>query len=161
MEDKSKPIMKMTATVPYLLLEREDLRNASVDGVAEPGLRLVGDGDDGLAAVGDGEVREQLGGVAGAEHLVDGGEPGRALVGAEVGREHALRHAPPPQKLARAARRPRTRRACSSVVGCSSSGHVEGRSMLLAVVCFLPTQTSKWSTTQRDRRGKEWCLIED
>jgi len=119
-------------SIEHLLLEGEDLRDAAVDGVAEPGLRLVGDGDDGLAAVGDGEVGQQLGGVAGAEHLVDGGEARGALVAAEVGREHALRHAPPAQELARAARRPRARRGSSSrgpSVGSSSSssGHVDRR----------------------------------
>jgi hypothetical protein len=115
----------------HLLLEGEDLGDAAVDGVPEPGLRLVGDGDDGLAAVGDGEVGQQLGGVAGAEHLVDGGEARGALVAAEVGREHALRHAPPAQELARAARRPRARRGSSSGSGSGSGGpfvgHVVGR----------------------------------
>ena len=87
-----------------LLLESEDLGDAAVDGVPEPGLRLVGDGDDGLAAVGHGEVGQQLGGVAGAEHLVDGGEVRRALLVAEVGREDAAAHALAAQELARPAR---------------------------------------------------------
>ena len=91
-------------SIEHLLLEGEDLRDAAVDGVAEPGLRLVGDGDDGLAAVGDGEVGQQLGGVAGAEHLVDGGEVRRALLVAEVGCEDAAAHALAPQELARPAR---------------------------------------------------------
>jgi hypothetical protein len=81
-------------------------------------------------------VGQQLGGVAGAEHLVDGGEARGALVAAEVGREHALRHAPPAQELARAARRPRARRGGSGGRGrggpsvgssSSSSGHVDRR----------------------------------
>jgi hypothetical protein len=75
-------------------------------------------------------VGQQLGGVAGAEHLVDGGEARGALVAAEVGREHALRHAPPAQELARAARRPRARRGGGGPsVGSSSSssGHVNRR----------------------------------
>ena len=107
-----------------LLLEGEDLGDAAVDGVAEPGLRLVGDGDDGLAAVGLGQVREQLGGVACAEDLVDGREPGRALVRAEVGREDALRHAPPAQELARPARRPRRTRGCHAGVSTTTRSHV-------------------------------------
>lgn len=100
--------------------------DAAIDGVAEPGLGLVGDGDDGLAAVGDGEVGEELGGVAGAEHLVDRREPRRPLLRAEVGREHALRHAPPPQELARAARRPGSRpRRGSGSAGSRSTSHTD------------------------------------
>ena len=90
----------------HLLLEREDVGDAAVDGVAQPRLRLVGDGDGGLGAVGERQVGEELGHVAGAEHLVDGGEVRRALLVAEVGREHAPAHALAPQELARAARRP-------------------------------------------------------
>jgi hypothetical protein len=64
--------------------------------VAEPGLRLVGDGDDGLAAVGDGEVGQQLGGVALlapntlwlAAKRGSARRPGRGRA-VEVGREHA------------------------------------------------------------------------
>jgi len=78
--------------------------DAAVDGVAQPGLRLVGDGDGGLRAVGERQVREKLGHVAGAEHLVDGGEVRRALLVAEVGREDAAAHALAPQELARPAR---------------------------------------------------------
>jgi hypothetical protein len=66
---------------------------------------------------------------------VDGREPRRALVAAEVGREHALGHAPPPQELARAARGPGARRrrgggGGGSSASSSSSGHGDlGRSI--------------------------------
>jgi len=92
-----------------LLLEGEDVGDAAIDGVAEAGLRLVGDSDGGLGAVGERQVGEQLGHVAGAEHLVDGGEVRRPLLVAEVWREHAPAHALAPQKLARAARRSKSR----------------------------------------------------
>ena len=46
---------------------------------------------------------EKLGSVAGAEHLVHGGEVGRALVGVEVRRENTSFHALPSEKLAGAA----------------------------------------------------------
>jgi hypothetical protein len=52
---------------------------------------------------------------------VDGGEPGRALVRAEVGREDALRHAPPPKELARPARRPSARRTCHSGISTATT----------------------------------------
>jgi hypothetical protein len=91
----------------YLLLQREDVGDAAVDGVAQPGLGLVGDGGRRLAPVGGGHLLQQLGRVAGAEHLVDGRELRRPVLGAEVGREHALRRALAPQELARPTRRPR------------------------------------------------------
>jgi hypothetical protein len=94
-------------SIGYLLLEREDVGDAAVDGVAQPGLRLVGDGGRRLAPVAGGHLLEQLRRVAGAEHLVDGGELRRPVLRAEVWREHALRRALASQELARAARRAR------------------------------------------------------
>jgi hypothetical protein len=93
--------------VGYLLLESEDVGDAAVDGVSQPGLGLVGDGGRRLAPVGGGHLLEQLRRVAGAEDLVDGGELRRPVLRAEVWREHALRRALAPQELARPARRAR------------------------------------------------------
>jgi len=101
----------------YLLLEREDVGDAAVDGVAQPGLRLVGDGGRRLAPVGGGHLLQQLGRVAGAEHLVDGRELRRPVLGAEVGSEHALRRALAPQELAGATRRPRRAAAAAGARG--------------------------------------------
>lgn len=64
--------------------------DTSIDRVADASLSLIGNGDDGLTSVVDGEVREELGDVARAKHLVDGREPCRALLGAEVRREYAV-----------------------------------------------------------------------
>jgi hypothetical protein len=94
-------------SIGYLLLEREDVGDAAVDGVAQPGLRLVGDGGRRLAPVARGHLLEQLRRVAGAEHLVDGCELRRPVLRAEVWREHALHRALASQELARAARRAR------------------------------------------------------
>jgi hypothetical protein len=96
----------------YLLLQREDVGDAAVDGVAQPGLRLVGDGGRRLAPVAGGHLLQQLGRVAGAEDLVDGGELLRPVLRAEVRREHALRRALAPQELARPARRARGAATC-------------------------------------------------
>lgn len=50
------------------------------------------------------DVQQELGDVAGAEHLVHGGKPGGALVGAEVRSKYAPADALPPQELASPAR---------------------------------------------------------
>jgi hypothetical protein len=117
----------------YLLLQREDVGDAAVDGVAQPGLRLVGDGGRRLAPVGGGHLLQQLGRVAGAEHLVDGRELRRPVLGAEVGSEHALRRALAPQELAGATRGPR--RAATAAGG----SHDRQRLMLWSLA---PSRTS-------------------
>ena len=78
--------------------------DAAVDGVAEARLRLVADGDDGVEALVRGDLEEELGHVAGAEHLVHRREVRRALLRVEVGREDAPAHALAAEELARAAR---------------------------------------------------------
>lgn len=88
-----------------LLLEGEDGGDAAVDGIGEARLGLVADGEHGVAAAGRGDVQQELGHITGAEHLVHGGELGRALLRSEVGREDAPAHALAPQELARAAGR--------------------------------------------------------
>ena len=78
--------------------------DAAVDGVAEARLGLVADGDDGVQALVGRDLEQQLGHVAGAEHLVHRREVRRALLRVEVGREDAPAHALAPQELARPAR---------------------------------------------------------
>ena len=92
-----------TTRATYLLLEGEDVGDAAVDGVAEARLGLVADGDDGVQALVGRDLEQQLGHVAGAEHLVHRREVRRALLRVEVGREDAAAHALAPEELARAA----------------------------------------------------------
>jgi hypothetical protein len=61
---------------------------------------------------------QHLADIAGAEDLVDDGKLVRVL-GREVWREHALLRAPPPQQLARCARR-----AAAAPTPASAAGHV-------------------------------------
>ena len=89
-----------TTRATYLLLEGEDVGDAAVDGVAEARLGLVADGDDGVQALVGRDLEQQLGHVAGAEHLVHRREVRRALLRVEVGREDAPAHALAPQELA-------------------------------------------------------------
>ena len=88
-----------------LVLEEGDGGDAAVDGVPHPGVGLVDEAADGVGPLRRGHIEQHLADVAGAEHPVHHGEPLR-LLRREVGREHALRRAPPPQKLARRARCP-------------------------------------------------------
>ena len=94
-----------------LLLEAEDLAledgdgaDAAVDGVLGAGLGLVGEGVHGVLALVRLDLVQELAHVAGAEDLVHVRELLR-LLRREVRREDAVRHALPPQELARRARR--------------------------------------------------------
>jgi hypothetical protein len=89
-------------------LEDGDVGHASVDGVAEARVGLVGERVDGILPLRVRELVEELGDVAGAEHPVHVGELDR-VVGREVGREHAPPRALAPEELARRARRARRR----------------------------------------------------
>lgn len=77
------------------LLEEGDESDAAIDRVPEAGLRLVGQGVDGVIALRSAELVEDLGDIAGAEDLVDVGKP-LGVVRWEVRREDALRRALPP-----------------------------------------------------------------
>lgn len=88
-----------------LVLEEGDGGDAAVDGVPHTGVGLVDEAADGVGPLRRRHIEQHLADVAGAEHPVHHGEPLR-LLRREVGREHALRRAPPPQKLARRARCP-------------------------------------------------------
>jgi len=92
-----------------LALEHGDGADAAVDGVLDARLGLVGERAHGVLPLVRQQLVEQLGHVAGAEHLVHVGELLR-LLRREVGREHAPRQALAPQELARRARRPGTGR---------------------------------------------------
>lgn len=96
----------------HLLLQGEDVRDAAVDRVAEPGLSLVGDGDGRLAPIADGKVHEELRHVAGPEHLVDRREVRRPLLVSKVRGKDTPPHTLPPQELARPARRTEPRHRC-------------------------------------------------
>lgn len=86
-----------------LLLQSNNGGDATVDRVGEPSLSLVGNGDDGIVAAVGRDVQQELGHIAGTEHLVNRGEPGRALVRPEVRGEYAPADALPPQEFACAA----------------------------------------------------------
>nr|GMC50190.1 serine, glycine, tyrosine and glutamine-rich protein-like [Ipomoea batatas] len=87
-----------------LVLEQRDDADAAVDGVAEPHVRLVSQRVHGVLALVRLQLVQQLRHVARAEHLVHARELLR-LIRREIRREHALRLALPPQKLASRARR--------------------------------------------------------
>ena len=76
------------------------MRHTTPDGISDPGLRLVGDGDGSRTAAAHRQVREELGDVAGAEHLVHGREMDLGLIVAEVGCKYADVLAFSPQELA-------------------------------------------------------------
>lgn len=85
------------------VLEDGDEADAAVDRVSEAELGLVRQRVHRVLPLGHVEVAEDLGHVAGPEHLVDVGELLR-LVRREVRGVHALQRALPPEKLARRAR---------------------------------------------------------
>ena len=76
------------------------MSNTPVDGIAESGLSLIGNGDHSLAAVVLGHLEEQLRCVAGPEHLVHCREAGSTVLVAEVRGEDAVGGALAPQELA-------------------------------------------------------------
>lgn len=108
-------------------MESEDAGDAAVDGVAEPGMGLEADADDGVEALVDGDVEEKLGDVACAEHLVHRREVRRSLLRVEIGREDAPAHALPPQKLAGPARPTAAPQRSSSDAASGTTTHVTGR----------------------------------
>nr|GMC54061.1 muscle M-line assembly protein unc-89-like isoform X2 [Ipomoea batatas] len=91
------------------LKHMRDDADAAVDGVAEPHVSLVSQRVHGVLALVRLQLVQQLRHVARAEHLVHARELLR-LIRREIRREHALRLALPPQKLASRARRVRRRR---------------------------------------------------
>ena len=84
----------------YLLLQGEDVGDAAIDGISNPGLSFISDGDDGLTAISHRHMQQQLGHIAGTKHLVNCGKPSRALLRAEIRRKNAVSCTLPPQELA-------------------------------------------------------------
>ena len=101
--------------------------DAAVDRVAEPSLGLVADGDDGVEALVRRDLEQQLGHVAGAEHLVHRREVRRALLRVEVGREDAAADALAPEELAGAAGPAATAAAAASSRSWASAGAAAAR----------------------------------
>nr|GMD98488.1 hypothetical protein BHE74_00017168 [Ipomoea batatas] len=63
---------KKVGEVRNLLLQSKDVRNAAINGILKPGLSFIGDGNGGVGAVFDGEMREQLRSITGTKNLMDG-----------------------------------------------------------------------------------------
>ena len=70
--------------------------DAAIDGVSEPSLSLVANSDDGVEPFVDGNMAEQLGNVAGSEHLVDRRKVGCALLRIKIRCKYAPHHTLPP-----------------------------------------------------------------
>lgn len=85
-------------------MKGEDVGDAAVDGVPEPGLRLVTNGDHGVGPLLHRDVEEELRHVTSSEHLVHRREMSRALLRVEMRRKYAPCHTLPPQELACPAR---------------------------------------------------------
>nr|GMD22228.1 hypothetical protein BHE74_00054844 [Ipomoea batatas] len=82
-----------------------DVGDAAINGVFHSCLSFDADGKHGGEALVDRELEQQFRDVASPEHLVDGGENGRTIVGAKIRHEHATGNAPPAEELACATRR--------------------------------------------------------
>ena len=97
----------------YLLVKRENVGNATINGITNPRQGLIGESDDSITAAVGGDAEEELGGVAGSKHPVYGGEVGgAAVIGVEVGRKHTPFDAFPPQVLACSTRPQSTTSLC-------------------------------------------------
>ena len=81
------------------------MRDAAINRILHSSLRLVGNGNRGLAAMLHRQVREKLGDITRAEHLMNSCKMYCPLVVAKIRSENASFVAFPPQKLAGAARR--------------------------------------------------------
>lgn len=93
-------IFQLRLQIYYLLLKGEDVGHTAIDGVSDAGLGFVANCDDGVEAFMGRYSEEELGDVAGSEHLVHRGEVGRAVLGVEVRREDAVTYALSSQELA-------------------------------------------------------------
>jgi hypothetical protein len=80
-------------TAADLLLQSKDVTDTAIDGVSNPGEGLVAKSDDGIEALVWRNAREELGGIAGAEHLVHSSEVSSALLRVKIGRKYATAHA--------------------------------------------------------------------
>lgn len=85
-----------------LLLEGENLRNATIDRVSNPSESFVTKRNASVETFGRWDAVEELRGIASSKHLMHSGEVGGALIRVEIGGENASFHTLSPQKLARA-----------------------------------------------------------
>nr|GMD61001.1 hypothetical protein BHE74_00017168 [Ipomoea batatas] len=83
-----------------LLLESKDVRNAAINGILKPGLSFIGDGNGGLGAVPNGEMREKLRSITGTKNLMDGCKMGSSLFMAEIGGKNTALNAFSSQEFA-------------------------------------------------------------
>jgi len=86
-----------------VVLEEGNRAKASVDRVKEASLGLIGERQDCIVAVLEGELLEDLAYIASTKHLVDFGEL-LGLVAPKVGCEYAVLGAPPLEQFAGRAR---------------------------------------------------------
>lgn len=82
------------------MLQGHDSRNTSIHRIGQASLSLIAHGDNSFMATGGADAKQELRHIAGAEHLVDGGEAGGALVGAEVRGKDASSNTLPAEELA-------------------------------------------------------------
>lgn len=87
-------------SIHHLLLQCEDVRHTTTNRVSDPSLSFIRDRGRSRAAAADGQVGEELGDVAGSEHLVHGREVGFGVVVPKVRREYAVILAFSSQELA-------------------------------------------------------------
>jgi hypothetical protein len=78
----------------YLLLEAEDVGEATIDRVEEACMRLIADGGDSIYTLLHGDVVQHLGDATGTKHFVHSGKVHRSLALVEVRRKDAIAYAP-------------------------------------------------------------------
>lgn len=76
------------------------MRNAAIDGILEPGLSFVGDGDSSLASIADREVCQELGNIAGTKDLVNSCKMSSTLFMAEIWGKNTAPHTFSPEEFA-------------------------------------------------------------
>lgn len=136
--------------IQYLLLEGEDVRDATINWVLEPRLGLVRDCDGSLTPITNGEVGEELWDVAGPKDLVDRREVSCPLFVAEVWCENAAPHAFPPQELAGTARRSRARHVMEffRYVMCFFTVAISSRRSITGMAIVYKHSRRRWWATE-------------
>lgn len=66
------------------------MSHTTINRVSDASLGFISNSDDGLTAITSRDMKEQFRNITGAKHLMNGGEPGGALIGAEVGSKYAI-----------------------------------------------------------------------
>lgn len=85
------------------MLQGEDVSNAAMNGITDSCLSFIGNGENGIEPIGEGQMQQHFGSIASSEHLVDGCESRRAMLRPKMRRKYASRRTFPPEKLACAA----------------------------------------------------------